>query len=690
MSTNLKYLSLSILVFQTTSLVLTMRYSRTLKEEGPRYLSSTAVVLAELLKIFTCILLVYKDSKCNLRALNRVLHDEILNKPMETLKLAIPSGIYTLQNNLLYVALSNLDAATYQVTYQLKILTTALFSVSMLSKKLGVYQWLSLVILMTGVAFVQWPSDSQATAAKEHSAGSQFVGLMAVLIACFSSGFAGVYFEKILKETKQSVWIRNIQLGFFGSIFGLMGVYIYDGEQLSKNGFFQGYNKLTWIVVVLQPQGIGSPSVYHAVIVIFLEFFAWGLLTAPTLVVLHETFPKHTFLMNGLIQGVKGLLSFLSAPLIGALSDVWGRKSFLLLTVFFTCAPIPLMKISPWWYFAVISVSGVFAVTFSVVFAYVADITQEHERSMAYGLVSATFAASLVTSPAIGAYLGRVYGDSLVVVLATAIALLDICFILVAVPESLPEKMRPASWGAPISWEQADPFASLKKVGQDSVVLLICITVFLSYLPEAGQYSSFFLYLRQTIVLSLLMRSIGNKNTILLGLGFQILQLAWYGFGSEPWMMWAAGAVAAMSSITFPAVSALVSRTADADQQGVVQGMITGIRGLCNGLGPALYGFIFYIFHVELNELPMPESPPGSSVVTQYHLQQNSIIPGPPFLFGACSVLLALLVALFIPEHTNLSVRSSNWKKHCGSHSHPHSPQAPGEAKEPLLQDTNV
>lgn len=96
------------------------------------------------------------------------------------------------------------------------------------------------------------------------------------------------------------------------------------------------------------PQGIGSPSVYHAVIVIFLEFFAWGLLTAPTLVVLHETFPKHTFLMNGLIQGVKGLLSFLSAPLIGALSDVWGRKSFLLLTVFFTCAPIPLMKISPW------------------------------------------------------------------------------------------------------------------------------------------------------------------------------------------------------------------------------------------------------------------------------------------------------------------------------------------------------
>lgn len=73
--------------------------------------------------------------------------------------------------------------------------------------------------------------------------------------------------------------------------------------------------------------------------------------------------------------------------------------------------------------------------------------------------VSATFAASLVTSPAIGAYLSVAYGDTLVVILATVISLLDICFILVAVPESLPEKMRPASWGAPISWEQADPFA---------------------------------------------------------------------------------------------------------------------------------------------------------------------------------------------------------------------------------------
>ncbi|XP_024851360.1 hippocampus abundant transcript-like protein 1 isoform X4 [Bos taurus] len=358
-------------------------------------------------------------------------------------------------------------------------------------------------------------------------------------------------------------------------------------------------------------QGFGRPSVYHAAIVIFLEFFAWGLLTTSMLT---------------------GLLSFLSAPLIGALSDVWGRKPFLLGTVFFTCFPIPLMRISPWWYFAMISISGVFSVTFSVIFAYVADVTQEHERSTAYG------------------------------------------------------------------W-------SLKKVGKDSTILLICITVFLSYLPEAGQYSSFFLYLRQvigfgsikiaafiamvgilsivaqTVFLTSLMRSLGNKNTVLLGLGFQMFQLAWYGFGSQAWMMWAAGIVAAVSSITFPAVSTLVSQNADSNQQGVAQGIITGIRGLCNGLGPALYGFIFYMFHVELTELE-PE------LISNNAALQGAVIPGPPFLFGACIVFMSFLVAVFIPEYSKGGIQ-----KHSNSISGSlaNTPErGSDEDIEPLLQDSSI
>ncbi|ESP05412.1 hypothetical protein LOTGIDRAFT_228011 [Lottia gigantea] len=429
--------------------------------------------------------------------------------------------------------------------------------------------------------------------------------------------------------------------------------------------------------------GISQPSVYHALVIIFLEFFAWGLVTSPIIDVLNETFPQHTFLMNGLIQGVKGMLSFLSAPLIGALSDVWGRKPFLLLTVTFTCAPIPLMRISPWWYFAMISISGIFSVTFSVVFAYVADVTTEDERSSAYGLVSATFAASLVTSPAIGAYLQKVYSENIVIWLATAVAILDIIFVMVACPESLPEKLRPASWGSQISWDKADPFGSLKKIGQDNLILLLCITVFLSYLPEAGEYSCFFVYLRlvmgfsdeeiasfiavvgvlsviaQTVILALLMKYLGHKHAILFGLVFEMIQLTCYGFGSEPWIVWTAGTLAAMSSLTYPAISAFVSAHASADKQGVAQGVVTGIRGLCNGLGPAFFGFIFYLFHVNLSESNQAKHPHQSNTS---HIDMNNtirkLVPGPPFAFGAVLVILALLVAIFIPEnpHSNIHV----------------------------------
>ncbi|KAJ8040687.1 Hippocampus abundant transcript 1 protein [Holothuria leucospilota] len=452
--------------------------------------------------------------------------------------------------------------------------------------------------------------------------------------------------------------------------------------------------------------GIGDPSIYHALIVIFLEFFAWGLLTNPMLTVLNETFPKHTFLMNGLVQGVKGTLSFLSAPLVGALSDVWGRKSFLLLTVFFTCMPIPLMKITPWWFFAMISVSGVFSVTFSIIFAYVADITDESERSSAYGLVSATFAASLIISPALGTYLGSIYGDSFVIFLATAVALCDILFVLVAVPESLSEKLRPASWGAAISWEQADPFMVLRKVGQDYTVLMLCVAVFLSYLPEAGQYSCMFLYLKmvgnfsepevpayiafvgilsvfaQTTILGILTQNFGHKHTIMVGLTCEMLEQMWYGLGSELWMLWSAGVLVAISSINYPAISALVSRNAPPDKQGVLQGMITGIRSLCNGLGPALYGFIFYFFDMDLDQYNKDEPPakvdPGSSL-------QVFNLPGPPFVFGSVLVLLSQLVMFFLPrddEHDStkpMSPRSFQMQ-----------PVSPGpDLVVPLLEDSN-
>ena len=171
---NIKYISLIILVAQNAALVLTLRYSRTVTG-GKMYLASTAVVLTELLKFIISITMIFYNSDFDVQKTTTLLYVEIIEKAAGTLKVSVPSVLYTIQNNLLYVALSHLNAATFQVrivvcvqsdlvfegllfvqvTYQLKILTTALFSVILLRKSLSSLKWFSLVVLMIAVALVQ-------------------------------------------------------------------------------------------------------------------------------------------------------------------------------------------------------------------------------------------------------------------------------------------------------------------------------------------------------------------------------------------------------------------------------------------------------------------------------------------------------------------------------------------------------
>ena len=94
--------------------------------------------------------------------------------------MAVPSGIYSLQNNLLFVAISYLDAPTYQITYQLKILTTAVFSVVLMKKRITGRQWFSLMVLMVGVMCVQYPSDDKphASQAGSEDVSQRMIGLL--------------------------------------------------------------------------------------------------------------------------------------------------------------------------------------------------------------------------------------------------------------------------------------------------------------------------------------------------------------------------------------------------------------------------------------------------------------------------------------------------------------------------------
>ncbi|XP_034027760.1 UDP-galactose translocator-like isoform X2 [Thalassophryne amazonica] len=276
----LKYISLAVLVVQNASLILSIRYVRTLP--GDRFFATSAVIMAEILKLMTCLLIILLQKRLKVKDTFLFLLDSVVFQYKDTMKLAVPSLIYTLQNNLQYVAISNLPAASFQVTYQLKILTTALFSVLMLRKSLSRVQWVSLLLLFAGVAIVQVQQEGNKEASVSDTANQSYVvGLVAVVISCLSSGFAGVYFEKILKGSSASVWLRNVQLGIFGSILGTLGLLWNDGATVAERGFLFGYTSMVWCVIFNQAFG----GLLVAVVVKYADNILKGFATSISIIV---------------------------------------------------------------------------------------------------------------------------------------------------------------------------------------------------------------------------------------------------------------------------------------------------------------------------------------------------------------------------------------------------------------------
>ena len=160
----------------------------------------------------------------------------------------------------------------------MKILTTALFSVILLGKKLTGLQWASLFTLFVGVAMVQLSGEASEKSSQEQN---QLLGLSAVVLSCVSSGFAGVYFEKMLKGSDASVWLRNVQLGMFGSLSALLGMLLKDWSNISAKGLFFAYTPLVWSVIIQQAVG----GLIVAVVVKFADNILKGFATSLSIII---------------------------------------------------------------------------------------------------------------------------------------------------------------------------------------------------------------------------------------------------------------------------------------------------------------------------------------------------------------------------------------------------------------------
>jgi len=282
MAVNLKWVSLFVLVFQNSFLALILRYSKTLPD---KYLSSTAVVCSECLKFLTSILFHVFQRVREITPPERysfkMLLDELFGKDSDCVKVMIPAVLYLIQNNLQYFSASKLDAATYQVTYQMKIITTAIFSVIILKRTLFKHQWISIVMLAVGIALVQFPTGDSGSKNSENAMADKIIGVFSVLIACVLSGMAGVYFEKILKKSKVTLWARNVQLSLFSIIPGyFIGVLLLDGETLREKGFFGGYTRWTVLAILFQAFG----GILVAVVVKYADNILKGFATSISII----------------------------------------------------------------------------------------------------------------------------------------------------------------------------------------------------------------------------------------------------------------------------------------------------------------------------------------------------------------------------------------------------------------------
>ncbi|CAJ0603062.1 unnamed protein product [Cylicocyclus nassatus] len=234
------------LTLQNSIHTLLIRYSRA-REVEHMFLSTVAVFFTEVMKCVVCLGVVMHDESP--KGFFPALLNQVVRQPYDTLKVCVPAMVYIVQNNLFYVAASHLDAATFMITSQLKIFTAAIFTVIILKRSLTRTQWFALAILFVGVSLVQLQTSKTDSSGMEGQ--RPFIGFLAVVIACCLSGFAGIYFEKILKGSAPvSLWMRNIQMCVFAIPASFGGVMWQDGKVVMEHGLLYGFDWVVWLTVL--------------------------------------------------------------------------------------------------------------------------------------------------------------------------------------------------------------------------------------------------------------------------------------------------------------------------------------------------------------------------------------------------------------------------------------------------------
>lgn len=320
--------------------------------------------------------------------------------------------------------------------------------------------------------------------------------------------------------------------------------------------------------------------------------------------------------MFGALAGIYSLMQFVCAPVIGSLSDRFGRKPVILVSLFGSGIDYFLMGWAPTlaWFFIARIISGITGANFAAAIAYIADISPKEKRAANFGIIGAAFGLGLIFGPALGGWLGE-ENLRLPFFVAGALTLINWLYGVFILPESLKPENRRA-----FVWKRSNPVGALLELRRHPLVHGLSISYFLSSLAHQIYPAIWVLYtafrynwttketglslalvgLTGAIVQGGLSRiiipKIGERNAAVGGLLIMAASMVGYGLSSEPWTVYPIIVLGSFGGLAVPAIQGMISITVGADEQGGIQGSLTSLQSVAGFMGPPLATGIFGYF----------------------------------------------------------------------------------------------
>lgn len=323
------------------------------------------------------------------------------------------------------------------------------------------------------------------------------------------------------------------------------------------------------------------------------------------------------------------VMQFLFSPVIGSLSDQYGRRKILLITLLGFAVDSLFQALAPTigWLFLGRTISGILGASFTTANAYVADISSPKEKSQNFGMIGAAFGLGFIIGPTIGGVLGS-YGTRIPFYASAILSFLNWLYGYFVLPESLKPEDRTT-----FNWRKANPFSAILGLKAYPFIISLVAALFLVYIAGQAPQATWSFYTIQKFqwselevglslgfvglmiamvqggLIRIILPKIGQENALFTGLFVNILGLAAFAFASKGWMMYAIMVPFALSGLANPAFQGIISNEVSAKEQGKLQGALTSVISLAALLGQPLMLGLFGYFSSKNAPVYFPGAP---------------------------------------------------------------------------------